>query len=231
MKYKESELRRLGNMEVVKKDRSGIYLIYHGRSKRWYVGQAQDIKARWAVHLATLQDNKHHCSYLQRVWNKYGALSIYWEVLEYCKLEELNIREQFWMDNCPTELMNLQREAGSARGYKHSEESRKAMSEVAKRIGQDPEERKRRSERCKKQHQEGRIGYRQKIVKYRTCKDCENEFLVPRIVSGCFSGTKWCDNCRPPHKGGRYKTAIKPEVRVLNGEGRPKQLYRPEKRI
>lgn len=88
-----------------------------------------------------------------------------------------------------------------------SETTKLKMSEAAKRVAADPEERKRRSERAKSQHQAGTLGRKILPIRPRVCKKCQNEFIPIRLPSGFPSQTKWCDACRPPHKGGRYKTA------------------------
>lgn len=136
---------------------SGIYAIVHVPTRRWYVGQAKDIGLRWAVHRANLKSGKHHCTFLQRTYDKYGPEGFDWLVVERCSVEMLDEMEQWWMDMTP-DLFNAQPTAGSARGYRVAEETKSKMREAAKRIGSDPEERKRRSERAKEQWRKGNIG-------------------------------------------------------------------------
>lgn len=139
---------------------SGIYCIRHRASSKCYVGSACSISNRWSTHRATLNRNKHHCSKLQRAWNKYGAEAFEFEVLEACGLSELAAFEQKWMDELDSVKAgyNEHPEARTARGYKHKIGFRLSMSEVQTRIGVDPEERARRSERARRQHTEKSLG-------------------------------------------------------------------------
>lgn len=184
---------------------AGIYAIVHVESNRHYIGQAQDIYARWHVHKAFLVMNRHHCQYLQNVWNKYGDKSFRWVVLERCRIDQLDPKEQFWMDVTPKEIrLNAQPIAGTTRGFKRSEESKEKMRVAALRVGADLEERVRRSERCKRQWREGCIGRKQGRVRPRVCVKCKQQFVPHRLPTGPPSGTRWCISCRPEHKGGNY---------------------------
>lgn len=107
---------------------SGIYKISHIESGRFYIGSAKNIKARWSTHRQDLIKNKHHSKYLQAIYNKYGKDSIVYEVIEYCELNDLLIREQYHIDTLTPEL-NTVKIAGSPKGYKHSEETKRKQSE------------------------------------------------------------------------------------------------------
>ena len=137
---------------------SGIYAIIHvAPGGAWYVGQAKDIGLRWAVHRANLRSGVHHCSYLQRAWDKYSEAAFDFRVVERCAIGLLDELEQWWMDESPA-LFNSNLTAGHARGFKHKPETLAKMRAAAKRIGADPAERLRRSERAKAQWTQGNIG-------------------------------------------------------------------------
>lgn len=136
---------------------SGIYAIIHISGHRWYIGQSQNIGLRWAVHRANLRKGNHHCQYLQRAWNKYGSKDFNWAMVELCKIEMLDEMEQWWMDMTP-DLFNVHTVAGSSRGYKISEETRRKISEAAKRRADRPEEKRIRSARAKAQHASKSLG-------------------------------------------------------------------------
>lgn len=61
-----------------------IYAIRERVSGRQYVGSAVDYRDRWRHHRWHLNKGDHHCSYLQRAWNKYGR-----DNFEFLILEEL----------------------------------------------------------------------------------------------------------------------------------------------
>lgn len=107
---------------------SGIYKITHTESNRFYVGSAKSIKSRWSTHRQDLIKNKHHSKYLQSIYNKYGKDSIIYEVIEYCEISELLIREQHYLDTLKP-VLNTVKTAGSPIGYKHSEETKRKQSE------------------------------------------------------------------------------------------------------
>lgn len=188
----------------------GVYAIVHLTTNRRYIGQSQNIRNRWTVHLCELRKGKHHCGFLQNVWNKHSESEFSWVILSRCKVSSLNKVEQQWMNRCPAKLlMNCQPIAGSARGYKHSLEARLKISDAQKRICQDPKEIKYRSDRAKAMHAAGRITYHKRFIRPRVCDHCKRQFIPARLPAGYVSGTKWCDRCRPTHLGGRYKTASK----------------------
>lgn len=77
---------------------SGIYSITHIESGRVYVGSSKCIADRWRQHRRALRAGKHHSSYLQRAWSKYGEDAFRFEVLEACDLDVLIQREAHWME-------------------------------------------------------------------------------------------------------------------------------------
>jgi hypothetical protein len=63
---------------------------------------------------------------MERAPLKYGFSNFSLEILEYCNLENLLKREQFYLDTLKPEY-NIVDKAGLTFGYKHSEESIKKM--------------------------------------------------------------------------------------------------------
>lgn len=82
----------------------GIYKITCKNNGQFYIGSSKDIYYRWLHHISDLRLNKHHSTYLQRCYNKYGEDSILFEIvhvmnnydeellrmLEYYYIEELH---------------------------------------------------------------------------------------------------------------------------------------------
>lgn len=110
---------------------SSIYKITHVASVRFYIGSAVNTKARWVRHEQQLKRNQHHSKYLQRIYNKYGANSIKFEVIEYCDKENLLAREQYYLDTL-NPVLNAHKIAGSPLGHKWSDEAKKRHSEMLK---------------------------------------------------------------------------------------------------
>lgn len=79
---------------------SGIYKIQHISSGKFYIGSSKNIEARWKAHSFELSNNKHGNLKLQNAWNKYGASSFLFIVLEFVEdLDLLLVKEQQYIDS------------------------------------------------------------------------------------------------------------------------------------
>lgn len=188
----------------------GIYVIEHMPSGRVYVGQASDIYRRWAVHEYCLKRGIHHCTYLQRIWDKYEGRNFAFKIIETCSTSQLNDKEIAWFDYYKKLgiLLNIHPPGKNARGYKHKEITKGLISKAQKEIGRDLEERKRRSERAKQQHKNGNLGRKKldpTLLKRGKCKTCDNLFIKTRTPTGQLRQTKYCTTCKPTQRGGYYK--------------------------
>lgn len=181
----------------------GVYCIIHDHSGRRYVGSSIEIEKRLYLHLVLLRKGTHHCPYLQNVWNKYGESQFSFWLLAKCGVSELESREQLHMDQTANEKsMNCHPAAGSARGFKASDETRRKQSEAAKRVAADPAERKRRSDRAKAMHRDRRITYHRRAkTKTKVCKHCDKEFWLKRHPTRRYwRQHKLCSGCRRKYK-------------------------------
>lgn len=111
---------------------SGIYKITCTSNGKIYIGSAKSIVRRWAVHRCELRKDKHKCGYLQNAFNKYGEDAFVIIVVELCPIERLIEREQYWLDELkPYDHsigFNINRNASSRLGMKHTPESLAKMS-------------------------------------------------------------------------------------------------------
>lgn len=107
--------------------KSGIYAITNSINQKVYVGSAVNIGRRWTEHRTTLKQKKHHSKKLQNSWNKHGAESFSFSVIEYVyDLNELILREQYWIDlkkSASAFGYNVSPTASSLLGFKHSIEA------------------------------------------------------------------------------------------------------------
>jgi NADH-ubiquinone oxidoreductase chain 6 len=112
------------------KRKSGIYLIFNNINNKYYIGSAKDIKIRLSKYFSPLYLIKNNYL-IQRAIIKHGYenLSIY--ILEYCEVEDLISREQYYI-NLLTPQYNILTIAGSPLGRKHSEEAKARMSASTK---------------------------------------------------------------------------------------------------
>jgi predicted GIY-YIG superfamily endonuclease len=59
-----------------------IYAIKNIQNNKLYIGSTNNFVLRKDTHLYKLRHNDHHCSHLQNAWNKYGANSFEFIILE-----------------------------------------------------------------------------------------------------------------------------------------------------
>lgn len=109
--------------------KSGIYQIVSPSGRR-YVGSSANVRSRWSGHRISLTKGNHHCRALQFAANKYGVDNLEFSLLERCAVEDLTVREQHYIDQ-RTDNYNSAPVAGSIRGFKLSEETKRRMSESA----------------------------------------------------------------------------------------------------
>jgi len=121
---------------------TGIYLIQSLiKPYRIYVGSAKNITRRWSKHLQDLRLNKHHSPQMQWHYNKYGEDDLLFSILEPCEAQELTNIEQYYLDKHKP-YFNTCKTAGNTLGYKHSDESKKKISEAGRgnkyTLGREP---------------------------------------------------------------------------------------------
>lgn len=133
-------LRLIGNITL--KKLPGIYQILNTRNQKRYIGLSKDVRNRCLQHRSELIREKHANDYLQKAWSIDGDAFVF-DVIEYCNQEMLAEREIFWIDyydstnpaNGYNHLpggWNPAGEKASWWGKKHTEETKRKMSESAR---------------------------------------------------------------------------------------------------
>lgn len=82
---------------------SGIYCIKNIINNKVYVGKSTHLYRRKYQHFTALKGGKHSNTYLQASFDKYKFDSFIFEVLEQCDINELSIKEHYWInlfDSC-----------------------------------------------------------------------------------------------------------------------------------
>ena len=79
-------------------DFCGIYRIRNVKNGKFYIGSTSGTGARWYNHQKTLTSGIHCNQYLQNAWNKYGKDAFVFEMVEFCKKQDLLIKEQQYLD-------------------------------------------------------------------------------------------------------------------------------------
>lgn len=164
------------NIPTEFKYKSGIYIIRNSVNHKVYIGSAMNLRNRFVAHRNKLICKQHKSPQLQSFVNKYGVEVLSFHALEYCEIEDILTREQYYLDNYkPFDKsgFNTMKVAGSPKGFKHSEESklkvslahkgRKHTSEARKnmKVGQQNRTNWNLSEEGK---QKRRLAYKDKVV-------------------------------------------------------------------
>lgn len=201
---------------------SGIYAITNIVNGKVYIGSTNDFEGRWEEHKRTLCKGSHHNCYLQHSWNKYSESAFDFGILEFLdNLDELYLAEQFWMDTYREEgkeLYNFGLAADNPfRGCKHSEETKRRLSEMAKGHSVSPETRqkiskghigKKHTEEHKRKNSEAKKG-NQYGLGYKLTEEAKRN--LSRIAMG-----------NQHHLGHRHSEATKHRLREANiGENNP----------
>jgi hypothetical protein len=120
-----------GKWQLYTKIRHVIYKITCSGDNKFYIGSATYYAKRMDKHFWGLKNNKHVNPYMQNAYNKYGANSFSCEILEYCTMDNLIEREQYWLDltQCydRTVGFNISKIAESKRGTKMPESAKIAI--------------------------------------------------------------------------------------------------------
>ena len=164
--------------------KSGIYRIYNIVSGKTYVGSAKCLNKRKNTHFTQLSKGIHHNSYLQNSYNKYGLGEFKYEVLEYCSLDSLIEREQYWIDfyglenlynicpkaysrlNSPVSLETREKISKANKGRIKSEEEKLKLSKanLGKKMSEETKEKLRQINQGKTYSEETKEKHRLKAI-------------------------------------------------------------------
>lgn len=104
------------------KGKSGIYRMINLTNNKVYVGSSVNLGRRFSSYYSFKYIDRWKTSIICKALIKYGYAKFTLEVLEYCPVENLLEREQYYLDLLKPKY-NILKIAGSTLGYKHSEET------------------------------------------------------------------------------------------------------------
>ncbi len=110
---------------------SGIYCIKNVIDGKRYIGSSINLHQRRQDHFKTLRGNRHASAYLQHAFNKYSEVAFSFDVLLLCEPLDLLRYEQALIDLWEPEY-NICKTAGNRLGMRHTDESKRKMSETKK---------------------------------------------------------------------------------------------------
>ena len=114
------------------KGKIGIYRWVNIISGNSYIGSSTNLGKRIADYYSYgyISDIKKNML-IDKALLKYGYSNFKFEILEYCKKDEVLLREQYYLDLLKPEY-NILKKAGSRLGFKHSEATKAKFREIAK---------------------------------------------------------------------------------------------------
>lgn len=80
----------------------GIYKITNKVNGKIYIGQSRNITNRWEVHKTKARlspGSQGAATYLANAMRKHGIDNFYYEVIEKCKIKELDEKERYWIEH------------------------------------------------------------------------------------------------------------------------------------
>nr|AMX22260.1 GIY-YIG endonuclease [Cryphonectria parasitica] len=114
-------------------DRSGVYCLINKINGHAYVGSSINLASRMRNYLnkAFLRSKQNLNMPITKSLLKYDYSNFTLYILEYVKAESLTVRETFYITHL-IPYYNVLKEGYSSLGYKHTEETKKLLSELAK---------------------------------------------------------------------------------------------------
>ena len=117
-------------------ENQGIYVIRNNVTGKTYVGSSRDCLRRKGEHYSRLRRGAHLNGKLQASWNKHGEASFdFTVIMSVLNPDHLEAIEQSFLDDMKAvkDGYNLAPIAGNTAGWKASDETRKRMSDAAKK--------------------------------------------------------------------------------------------------
>lgn len=108
----------------------GIYRWVNNKTGKSYIGSSKNLSIRFRQYFNIVyleNETKKNNSNIYRSLIKNGYSKFRLEILEYCELDMLIQREQYYLDLLNPEY-NILKKAGSLTGFKHSEATKELMS-------------------------------------------------------------------------------------------------------
>lgn len=127
--FKESRI----NILKQQRDKSGVYCLINKVNGHAYVGSSMNLASRMRNYLnkAFLKSKQNANMPITKALLKYDHSNFSLLILEYVELVNLTARETFYIIHM-IPYYNVLKEGYSSLGYKHTEETKKLLSELAK---------------------------------------------------------------------------------------------------
>ncbi len=120
-------------LEILLENRgkSGIYMWTNLENGKFYLGSAKNLETRLKAYYNVNHLARETNRYINRALLKWGYSSFSLTILEYCSVNDLIKREQYYLDQLNPQY-NICRTAGSTLGKLHSSEAKDKISKTKK---------------------------------------------------------------------------------------------------
>lgn len=112
--------------------KSGIYCLYNNINDNFYIGSSINLKGRMKNYLnkAYLKSKQNFNMPITKALLKYGYANFDLFILEYTQLNKISIRETYYITTL-LPYYNVLKEGYSSIGYKHTEETKYLLKQLA----------------------------------------------------------------------------------------------------
>lgn len=123
----------LNYLEITEKKKSGVYCLFNKINGKFYIGCSINLNGRLKNYLnnSFLINKKNANQPITKALLKYGTENFSVIILEYIEKDFIFDRETFWIVNLKP-YYNILQSGGSSIGYKHSDNIKLFLSELAK---------------------------------------------------------------------------------------------------
>lgn len=178
----------------------GIYCIKNKVDNKVYIGQSININNRLANHKSDLKHNRHHNTYLQHAYNKYGVENFEFSIICECDMKELDKLEKYYIlevYNSVDRNNGYNRESGGNLRKIVSQETREKISKAGKERFKNPDEIEKNRKRQLKRFENPEERVKMKIAQKKRYEDpieCIKDSEARLKFYASEDGQQWIKN-------------------------------------
>lgn len=137
--------------------KAGVYEVRCSTNGRRYIGSSVDLQGRFAEHRRHLVTGNHHCTHLQRSWNKYGESAFVFRPLLLCSPTMCLFYEQSCIDGLRPEFNVAKSVTRSRLGLRNTPEQNAKIGNANRGRKQTKEQRLANGERKRQEWRDGKL--------------------------------------------------------------------------